>query len=245
MKHRLLLQDTQTPVAIGDLRPIEGDPARYLARVLRLKPGAELGLFDGRGREWLARLTGSSPRRCEAEIIEEIRSEPPPRPLVLVQSWLKGAAMDTVVQKATELGVSALWIIGADRSAFRPDAERSRNKLAHLERVLISAAQQCETLWLPELVVLEDLAAALSRQPEPGTRRIMLEPGQPALVLPDEPCPLMVLVGPEGGWSERERTLAESAGSLMVMGLGELILRAETVPLAVLAAVRHGWGWRR
>jgi 16S rRNA (uracil1498-N3)-methyltransferase len=216
--------------------------AHYLGRVLRLLPGAEVGLFDGAGTQWRAELTDVGGRRAVAELVGADRDERKPHPLVLVQSWLKGSAMDTVVQKSVELGATALWLMDAERSNVRSDSKRRANKLAHLERVARSAAEQCETLWLPELMPTGSLADVLNL-PRPG-RTLFLDLSQPPLKTA-VPEPLTLLIGPEGGWSDQERALALGTDGVEAVGLGPLTLRAETAPLAALAAVRQSWGWQR
>jgi len=246
MKHRLYLPDlTQTgkSTQAGTSHELEGENAHYLNRVLRLRVGAEIGLFDGMGREWRARLETSSAKQCSACLLELSREETAPTPLIVVQSWLKGAAMDNVVQKATELGATAIWLLQAERCNLKLDRRRLDNKLAHLNRVSISAAQQCETLWLPTLEQYDDLASVLTSLT--GYRTILLAPNEPTIQTGGEPESSALLVGPEGGWSEKERLLAEQTDGVMAAGLGELTLRAETAPLAALAAIRHSWGWRR
>lgn len=245
MKHRLCLPDpggAATP-AEGDTIELPGEQAHYLGRVLRLKTGAGIGLFDGRGREWRASLTQLSARAAAIRITGLLRSEAPPEPLVLAQAWLKGGAMDTVVQKAVELGVTAIWLLEAERSNVKLDERRFANKLAHMSRIVMSAVAQSESLWLPALECIDSLQALLDRS-RPG-RTLFLDPGQPPFSAGGSPTPITLVVGPEGGWSERERLLALADPTVTPAGLGALILRAETAPLAALAAIRQDWGWRR
>ncbi len=218
------------------------EQAHYLGRVLRLTSGAEIGLFDGAGSEWPATLTDMDGRHARASVIGKARTEPAPAPLVLVQGWLKGSAMDAVVQKSVELGATAIWLLEADRSNVRTDASRRKNKLAHLERVARSAAEQCETLWLPELTPMGRLSEVLTA-PRPG-RTLFFDLSSPPFTTTG-PEPLTLLIGPEGGWSDAERAQVLEAADVERVGLGPLTLRAETAPLAVLSAVRQSWGWQR
>jgi len=244
MKHRLCLPGLGGVAADdGTVVTLSAEHAHYLSRVLRLRPGTEVGLLDGRGREWRASLILLAAREASAEILSLTRSEPPPEPLVLVQAWLKGAAMDTVVQKAVELGVTAICPLQADRSNVKLDARRFANKLTHLNRVILSAVEQCESVWLPALTCLNGLNDLLDR-PRSGLT-LFLDPGQPPLAAGRAPGPVTVVVGPEGGWSDPERHLALADPSVTGAGLGPLTLRAETAPLAALAAIRQDWGWRR
>ncbi|MGE0625178.1 MAG: 16S rRNA (uracil(1498)-N(3))-methyltransferase [Pseudomonadales bacterium] len=245
MKHRLCLPALAAVAepGTGTAVTLSSEQAHYLGRVLRLKPGEEVGLFDGRGREWGARLVSISSREASAEIVCLTRSEPAPEPLVLVQAWLKGSAMDTVVQKAVELGVTGIRLLSADRSNVKLDERRLANKIAHLNRVARSAVEQCESLWLPELSCVNGLRTLLDTPAD--SRVLFLDPGAPPLSAGSNPAPITLVVGPEGGWSEAERRLALADPAVTAAGLGDLTLRAETAPLAALAAIRQDWGWRR
>lgn len=249
MKHRLCLAESGShepgrlsgtePGTIIDLTTSE---AHYLGRVLRLRSGAAIGLFDGNGSEWLAELRIIDGRKASATITALTRSEDRPAPLVLVQSWLKGSALDAVVQKSVELGATAIWLLDADRANVKADERRRANKLTHMQRILRSASEQCETLWLPELRPAGTLEEVLAAD-RPG-RTLFLDLDYPPLESAG-PEPLTVLIGPEGGWSDEERALAEGSDSVELAGLGPLTLRAETAPLAVLAAIRQSWNWQR
>jgi 16S rRNA (uracil1498-N3)-methyltransferase len=225
-----------------DLVTLDRTRSHYLANVLRLKAGASLKCFDGSGSEWQAQVVGS-PRRLQLMLGELLREAPAAATaLILAVGWLKGAAMDLVVQKATELNASAIVILNTERSNVSLKGDRLENKRAHWQGVLVSAAEQSGRLHLPALSGPMTLDALL--QANDGTRRMLLDPGAPGLDVGSEPHALTLLVGPEGGWSERERRLAEASGAALA-GLGEVVLRAETAPLAALAAVRHSWGWQR
>jgi len=243
MKHRLYVPELKPPVSTGDRLVLTEEQAHYLNRVLRLRIGAEVGLFDGRGQQWMATLRESRGRRCEVEILELSHSDPAPRTLILAQSWLKGAATDRVVQKATELGATAIWLLSAERSNVRLDEHRLATRLAHLKKVSISAAEQCGARWLPDLEGLAGVAEALENVP--AIRCLMLDLDKPVLETGRSPQPLLLLIGPEGGWTDAERAIANRHDQLAAVSLGDLILRAETAPIAAIAAIRHSWGWCR
>ena len=245
MKHRLCLPELHGMAEKGLGRQIElgRDHAHYLARVLRMKPGVRLTLFDGQGSEWQAAVVSLSQAAASVVVESAARSEPRPAELVLAQAWLKGSAMDTVVQKSVELGVTRIHPVLTERSNVRLDAQRMARKLTHLQRIAVSAAQQCETLWLPAITPLANLSDVLAMD-RPG-RTLFFDPGQAPPEPGDAPEPLTLLIGPEGGWSDGERALAAADATVHPAGLGPLVLRAETAPLAALAAIRQSWGWRR
>lgn len=268
MTHRLYLPP---PLAAHSEITLQPDRAHYLTRVLRLRPGAPLVCADGAGHEYAATLADAAPaasgktaragsphptmrprremrshREMRLQLGDLLRTAPPPEPrLHLVQGLLKGDAMDRLLQKATELGVTDIWPVDAARSnvprASGRDAVRHEHRRQHWHGILVSALEQSGRLWLPELHPTRDLAAVL--QDAPCERLLLLQPGAPPLPLQLPREPLALLIGPEGGWDERELALAVDTGAT-TCGLGELILRAETAPLAALAAIRHGWGWR-
>ena len=246
MKHRLYLPEAGEIPPGADPAPTEfqlrGDRAHYLHRVLRMRPDAELACFDGHGREWRARLLTSTGKKCDLRTVELVRTEPRPTSLILAQAWLKGSAMDTVVQKVTELGVSRIWLFNADRSNLKPADARLEKKIRHLERIVVSASEQCGATWLPQLELKSDLKEVLDSST--GHQRVVLDPGQQTLDVGVDPQPLMLVVGPEGGWSDVERQAFEHPQEVASMSLGTLILRAETAPLVALSAVRQSWGWR-
>jgi 16S rRNA (uracil1498-N3)-methyltransferase len=240
MKHRLFVPP---PLAADSSVELDPDRSHYLTRVLRLHPGAALVCMDGAGNAFEAELRAADRRGATLAIGALIEHRPLPQPpLHLVQGLLKGPAMDEVVQKATELGASAIWIVRAERSNVALDGERAARKVTHWRRVLEHAAQQSGQLHLPGLHGPMDLGGCL--EGVATTSLVMLDPGGPPLPLSLPRMPLAVMIGPEGGWTEAERALAHHHGARRY-GLGPLVLRAETAPLAALAAIRHGWHWAR
>ncbi len=232
------------PPPVDPARPLqlERNRAHYLTRVLRLRRGDEIECFDGTGRSWLATFTDASARSATLEPGRRLADEPEPDPrLHLVQGLLKGASMDLVVQKATELAATDLWPIMAERSNVAPDPARLQRKRDHWQRMIESAAEQCGAVHLPRLHDIRDLPAFLASPPQ--AELILLDPDGPPLSLHLPRTATALLIGPEGGWSGDERRQAMHRGARS-FSLGERILRAETAPLVALAALRHGWGWR-
>jgi 16S rRNA (uracil1498-N3)-methyltransferase len=238
VKHRLHLPP---PLAAGTDRPLDSEQTHYLTRVLRLSRGAQIVCFDGAGSAWEAVLVAVAGRTATLRIERLLeRTDPPGDRLHLVQGLLKGPAMDEVIQKATELGATDIWLLAAARSNVGLDGERVSRKREHWQRVVESAAAQCRQLHLPRLhgpLRLDECLAGVA-----GASLLLLDPGAPPLprTLPDGS--LAVLIGPEGGWDDAERSRAHAHGA-RACGLGALVLRAETAPLAVLAALRHSRGW--
>lgn len=237
MPHRLYLPEN---LVTGTRIDLDRERAHYLTRVLRLRRDEALTVFDGAGRAWSATLADAGARSATLAIGPLLADEPPPAPAIhLVQALLKGSAMDTVIQKAVELGATDLWLLQAERSNV-PGGERAERKREHWQRVIESAAEQCGALHLTRLHPTLGLAEWLASPPAPTV--LLFDPGAPALPLSLPRADVALLIGPEGGWTDAERAACEAAAVTRV-GLGDRVLRAETAPLAALAALRHGWGW--
>jgi 16S rRNA (uracil1498-N3)-methyltransferase len=168
---------------------------------------------------------------------------PEPLPLVTCMALLKGDAMDRAVQKCTEIGVTAIVLLDTEFTNVARDEVQRAKRLSHLNRIVSSACEQSGATWRPGLTGSLTLVDALATEEVAGTpQKIVLHPeGEPLpLTLPRVPTALFT--GPEGGWSDAELADFTAAG-VMVYRLGSQVLRAETAPLAGLAAIRHGWGW--
>ncbi len=217
--------------------------AHHALRVLRLREGDAIVLFDGGGGEIDAQL-----RRDGRELLAVLgarRSENRESPLVLelAQALPTGDKMDWVIQKAVELGVHAIQPLQAERSVLRLSGERAERRLAHWCQVAIAACEQCGRNRLPQIRPLRTPAqwlAEASASPlwvmDPrGTQRLAAAP------LPDPEQGLRLAVGPEGGWSEGELASLRAAGCVAVT-LGPRVLRTETAGLAALAVLQARWG---
>jgi 16S rRNA (uracil1498-N3)-methyltransferase len=219
------------------------DPERshYLCRVLRQRRGDRVLLFCGDGDGYEAQLRSADARACEVDVGAVIATEPAPRlRLHLAQAMIKGDRLDFVLQKATELGVTDIWLVETQHTEVHIEGPRIARRETHWQRIVESAAEQCGRLRLPSLhapVALRDLLRA-----SPAKRLLLLDPGAAPIdgEAPDDDT--LLLVGPEGGFSDEERAAAHAIGARS-MGLGRLILRADTAPIAALAVLRNAWGW--
>ena len=216
--------------------------SHYVSHVLRLRPGAELICFDGTGQEFNAILQTSKGKLASLVVGKLTRTPAQPSPaLHLAVGWLKGQAMDTVMQKATELGASDLWPVTATRSNVKISPQRTASRLEHWQKIATHAAEQSARLFVPTVHEPVSLTGYLGAHPD--LTKVLLHPGYPPLKANLAYAPLALLVGPEGGWTDEEIATATSAGATP-HGLGERILRAETAPLAALACIHQLWGWR-
>ncbi|HSJ48893.1 MAG TPA: 16S rRNA (uracil(1498)-N(3))-methyltransferase [Gammaproteobacteria bacterium] len=217
--------------------------AHHVARVLRMKPGAPLQLFDGRGNEADAYLASVEKRRVSARIEALLdRNAESPLRLVLGQGISRGERMDFTLQKSVELGVTRIVPLWTEHSQVQLDEKRLEKRMEHWRGVIISACEQSGRNVLPELaapVRLSEWVAELNGE-ELG---LLLDPLQSASLAELSPPVGMVrlLVGPEGGLSDGEAGCAREAGFVGVR-LGPRILRTETAALATLAALQALWG---
>jgi len=223
------------PLAVGNEVALPEAPARHLARVLRLGPGAPVRLFDGRGGEYAAELVTVGKREVRARLTAfDPREAELPFRVVLAQAVSRGDRMDLTLQKAVELGVTAIVPLVTARSAPLPSGERRERRLEHWRGVVASACEQCGRNRLPEVDEPRPLAAWLDQAPA-GTRLVLdPEAGRPLRDLDAFDATVTLLVGAEGGLEEAELELARRAGFTGI-GLGPRVLRTETAALAALA----------
>jgi 16S rRNA (uracil1498-N3)-methyltransferase len=202
------------------------DDLHHLLRVVRVRPGEEVTVSDGAGRCRPCRMGPGGLLEPAGEVVVV----PRPRPAVAVGVALtKGDRPEVAVQKLTELGVDRILPFVADRSVARWEGERAVRHVGRLRRVAREAAVQARLTFLPEVADLTDFASVAAL---PGAARCDRGGGPPGL---DRP---VLLVGPEGGWSDAERDRG-----LPVVGLGPTTLRAETAAIAagaLLTALRAG-----
>lgn len=230
------------PLHAGRRIELPGSLAHHAVRVLRLGDGTAITLFDGSGGQFPAtlRLDG---RRALAEIGAHAAIECELRgTLVLLQGIASGERMDWVVEKAVELGVGALHPVTAERSVLRLGGARLDKRLAHWRAIVQSASEQCGRNRLMQIHEPAPLDACLQRIEGPA---LFCHPEGPLSLreaLSDVRCRANLLVGPEGGWSPAELTLAERRG-LRPVRFGARVLRTETAGLALAAAVTALLDW--
>ena len=219
------------------------DPERshYLCRVLRQRPGEHALLFSGDGFGYDARVDDADPRACRVFVGEIAETEPPPQlRLHLGQAMIKGERLDFVLQKATELGVTDVWLLETQRTEVRYAGPRVARRETHWQRIVQGAAEQSRRLTLPTVHAPMSLSALLT---QPIARQVLLlDPGAAPIDATPARVDTLLLVGPEGGFSDEERVAAHAMGARS-MGMGKLILRADTAPVAAITILRQAWGW--
>ncbi len=211
---------------------------RYLARVLRIRPGEEVVVLNGKGGIWRGRveaITGSSVRVVELSRIREQRESP--FRIVLLQGVLKGERMDFLIQKTTELGVYELYPVVTEYCQVR-----HTRRLEHWRSVAREATRQCRRSIVPIIHEVMGLQEAMKETAHIGLRFIFHESADPGGLRSEGPrdgC--CILVGPEGGFSPEELKIASEQGFRLV-GLGPRVLRAETAGVVATALLQYLYG---
>lgn len=229
--------------APGDRIVCTPEQANYLLNVLRLGHGATLLTFNGTSGEWHAEVQPEGKRKCTLELIAQLRPQTAGPDIVYLFAPLKRARLDYMVQKATELGVAALQPIYTQHTvADRINLERMRANA-------IEAAEQCGILRIPDICKPLKLPARLQSWDAERTLIFADEDAEVAAPLSAlnaiNTAKLAVLIGPEGGFSENERSLLAKQPFVVRVSLGPRIMRADTAGVALLALVNATLGdWR-
>jgi 16S rRNA (uracil1498-N3)-methyltransferase len=211
--------------------------ARHV-QVLRLQPGDALTLFNGEGGEWSARVRrmGRSEVQVEVDAHAAVDRELACR-VTLAVGMPANERMDALVEKATELGVERIQPLVCERSVLRLSGERAQKKVDHWQAVAVAASEQSGRTRVPRIEPVRPLAAWLAEVPPALTRRWVLSLRDAVPFAPPvDGAACVFLSGPEGGLSEQEEAVARRSGFVPV-SLGPRVLRADTAPLAALAAI--------
>lgn len=228
------------PLTAGLSLQLPAGAARHV-QVLRLQPGSGVTLFDGTGGEYDAVVEhmGRSEVRVRVDAHRAVEREAA-REVHLAVGMPANERMDWLVEKATELGVASIQPLLAERSVLRLSGERAERKRAHWQGVAIAACEQSGRNRVPLVREVVELGRWLAAAPPQALKLVLsFSPGAQALSTAAAGNAALVLSGPEGGLSAREEEAALAAGFQPVT-LGARVLRAETAPLAVLAALTLG-----
>lgn len=226
------------PLAPDASVTLDSTAANHVTRVLRLKPGAELVLFNGEGGEYPAVLEAAATARLGAWRSVECES---PLAITLVQGISRAERMDYTIQKAAELGVTRIVPVFAARSVVELRGERLQRRMQHWQGIAIGACEQCGRNRVPALDAALDLSDWLRGSAAPSLRLVLNHRATTTLNALPRPAALTLLIGPEGGLDESELAQAERAG-FIGMRLGPRVLRTETAAVAALAALQVLWG---
>jgi 16S rRNA (uracil1498-N3)-methyltransferase len=232
----------------GDLQPnqqlrLPEDVAHHAIKVLRIKEGDEVMFFNGKGGAFTAKIEHIRGKKVTA-ITGAWQDEERESSLysILVLAVSTGEKMDYAVQKAVELGVNFIQPLMSNRCVVRLNGARAERRVSHWQSIAIHACEQCHRTRIPEVAPIAELSRWLA-QPLQDTCKIVLNPAasQSLRDIAPRPLKIVLLAGPEGGFSENELQATRQAGFIPVR-LGARVLRTETAPLAALAAIQMLWG---
>ncbi|MGA9664867.1 MAG: 16S rRNA (uracil(1498)-N(3))-methyltransferase [Gallionella sp.] len=220
------------------------DAAHHATRVLRLREGDPVQIFDGLGNERhgvIAELSGKRVVIGDLAAVEIDRESP--FKVLLAQALASSEKMDWVIQKATELGVTEIQPVDTERSVARLSAERAAKRLEHWQQVVISACEQCGRNLLPKIHAPLDIMVWLQQmQKTSDTKFILMPQGSNSLhTQAKPPGRVTLLIGAEGGFTRAESDTALHCGFTPIR-IGARVLRTETAAIAGLAALQTLWG---
>lgn len=230
------------PLSSGQILELDAQAAAHLTRVLRLRMGDALVVFNGDGGEFAARICGLGRRTLSIEVDGFVDTErESPLELVLLQGISRGERMDYTVQKAVELGVSRIVPVRTEHTVVNLKGDRQARRHGHWQAVMHGACEQCGRNRPPMLASVTNLSPLLGEQAT-GLKLVLHHRADAVLRdIPRPAGPVILLAGPEGGLSAAEIAEAEAAG-FMPLGLGPRVMRTETAAVAALAILQWHWG---
>lgn len=211
--------------------------------VLRVKNTEEIVLFNGNGKAYPALPEVLEKRRASVRILrEEAADNESPLNITLVQAVSAAERMDFTLQKSVELGVAEIRPVISERCVVRLSGERAEKRVARWQEIVVSACEQSGRNIVPKVLPLTTYAQALQQLPQETTKLLMsLNRAQKLSDVQPQSGKVVFMVGPEGGWTEKEEQQAFDAGFQSVT-LGKRVLRTETASLAAIAAMQTLWG---
>lgn len=211
--------------------------------VLRVKNTEEIVLFNGNGKVYPALPEVLEKRRASVRILrEEATDNESPLNITLVQAVSSAERMDFTLQKSVELGVAEIRPVISERCVVRLSGERAEKRVARWQEIVVSACEQSGRNIVPKVLPLTTYAQALQQLPQETTKLLMsLNRAQKLSDVQPQSGKVVFMVGPEGGWTEKEEQQAFDVGFQSIT-LGKRVLRTETASLAAIAAMQTLWG---
>jgi 16S rRNA (uracil1498-N3)-methyltransferase len=227
---------------------IEGSEVRHIRNVLRLKPGDTIRLFDGQGFEYEAAIQRLLANRVEIRIMRQMpATKESPVQIAVAQALLKEKKMDRLLRHLCELGITHWVPFICERSVPRPGAKRWPARVERWEKILKESCKQCQRARLPEIIKMMSFEEVLQYGQSWGLKIVFYENESASLhslmspALQPVPQKILLILGPEGGFSEQEIEKVKAAG-FVVAGLGPRILRAETATMAACTLIQYLFG---
>jgi 16S rRNA (uracil1498-N3)-methyltransferase len=238
------LQSVTEPSEIA----LSQEESHHLVSVNRARPGDTVVAFDGRGSEWICELADADKKAARLKVRFAQKAKTLPWRIALGQALPLGGAMDSIVRKATEIGVSLIVPLESERTQVHLDSDRSDRKTAKWQTAALEAAKQCGNPWLPEIGPVTPASAFMESAKGYDLKLIAsLQPGAKSLksVLAQfrasqgrPPANVLWLVGPEGDFTPAEMSLSRSTG-FEPISLGPLVLRCETAAVYALSVLSY------
>jgi 16S rRNA (uracil1498-N3)-methyltransferase len=231
------------PLTGGTETDLPSAGAYHVARVLRMREGAPLSVFDGSGHEFRAEITKVDGDRVTVQLGDATPgTAESPLKITLVQGVSRSERMDWTLQKATELGVAAIAPVLTARSVVRLDEKQAAKKQGHWRGIVVGACEQCGRAKIPSVSTPMTLREYFANVRKDGLR-LALSPSAPASLvgLSSMPSKVELLIGPEGGLDDDELLAAQKAG-FMPVRLGPRVLRTETAAVVALSVLQGLWG---
>jgi 16S rRNA (uracil1498-N3)-methyltransferase len=232
---------------LKDSPVIEGPEAHHIAKVFRLKAGDHIVLLDGSGTEYEAEIKHLSKNKVTVSIVRKyVPDTEPPIKLMVGQGYLKDKKMDMLIRHLTEIGISHWLPITSEYSVPKPDLKKTDSKLQRWELIAKEAVKQCRRTRVPEILSPQSFEQAIEKNSSMDLKIIFYENETVSLTetihsLKQKPLNIFILLGPEGGFSNKEIELSKSKG-FITASLGPRILRAETASLSACTIIQHLFG---
>lgn len=233
-----------SPLSPGADLKLNKDQARYLGRVLRLRSGDTLTLFNGDDGEFHATLTKITKDSAMAHVVNSIETNTEsPLKVHLVQGISRGERMDIVVQKATELGIKRITPVLTEYGVVKLNKDRAAKRRDHWQGVAESACEQSGRIRPPLVDDIVPLNTWFGARPKDADTDLILKPGaaDPLASVAKPATKVCLLIGPEGGFSASEYDDADVAG-FQAVSLGPRVLRTETAAISAISVVQGLWG---
>jgi 16S rRNA (uracil1498-N3)-methyltransferase len=229
---------------------LSGDEHHHLSKVVRIKPEEKVWLFDEQGTSYLAKVEEIRRDLTRLSILQTLDKNKPRIEITLAQALLKSKKMDTIIQKSTELAVSNIIPVVTARTIVKVE-DKIQKKIQRWEKIALEAAKQSQGSFLPSISSpmniekllegrREERKLLLSENRGKYLRDILIESSGSKPRMPKPPSSVLILVGPEGGWTDEEEEYILNHGYEAV-SLGGQILRADTAALSSLALISHFW----
>jgi 16S rRNA (uracil1498-N3)-methyltransferase len=236
----------ELPLQTGAVISLEAQAATHVAKVLRLKPSDQIIVFNGQGGEYTGVIEALDKRAVTVKLLShQERGTESPLQITLVQGVSRGERMDYTLQKAAELGVSAIYPVTTQHMSVHLDEARARKKQVHWQGVVNSACEQSGRVAVPAVHAVQTLQHCIAEISAGGDQSMMLLDHRSTVTLAKlemkHKSRAALIAGSEGGWSAEERNWLIESGAAAV-AMGPRVLRTETAALAAIAILQTLWG---